>query len=551
MRSPAGDRFDEWRMLETIEAARGGAQLITALADTVCGNGSRPRRSTTSRSRRSGGCPRRDDRPRRRPGNRARGSRVDLSDRLWSARLLDEPDAIEEVHLAYFVRGTGGDHGQLPGEVEGFAAAGLDRRRRSKRSGAASRSRSARERFRDEEAAAGCRDPGRVLSGIGGAVRAMLADGSEYRGDYDPGDATPWRTTGRGSMRTCRGRRRPARRRDDPDRPRARVLVRLLDETGVPAWISYTGRDGADRRRRAVRRGDRAGWVRARCCCGGRQLHRPTAHARTAQDRAGAQPTFRWYCLSEPWRHVGSRSRTCCSDRAGTWEPAVVASWTALGAAWLGGCCGTRPADIERLAAAVAAVAWRLVQPPVDDLFSQCIVTVMTVQYALLGLLDEEPRHGYELKQAFDRVLSPQRPLPFGQVYASLARLERDGRVAIDGVERAVGLDRKRYAITDAGRTALRTWPRSRSTPSRISRPSCTSRSSWRSCSMSRSSCSIPSAGPTSRGWFDSASPLGAIANGIARRLRHLPPGSGPALARDDHRARRRAARPRSNPENP
>jgi DNA-binding PadR family transcriptional regulator len=82
----------------------------------------------------------------------------------------------------------------------------------------------------------------------------------------------------------------------------------------------------------------------------------------------------------------------------------------------------------------------------------------MTVQYALLGLLDEEPRHGYELKQAFDRVLSPQRPLPFGQVYASLARLERDGRVAIDGVERAVGPDRKRYAITDAGRTALRTW---------------------------------------------------------------------------------------------
>ena len=82
----------------------------------------------------------------------------------------------------------------------------------------------------------------------------------------------------------------------------------------------------------------------------------------------------------------------------------------------------------------------------------------MTVQYALLGLLDEEPRHGYELKQAFDRVLSPQRPLPFGQVYASLARLERDGRVAIDGVERVEGPDRKRYTITHSGRSALRTW---------------------------------------------------------------------------------------------
>lgn len=82
----------------------------------------------------------------------------------------------------------------------------------------------------------------------------------------------------------------------------------------------------------------------------------------------------------------------------------------------------------------------------------------MTVQYALLGLLHGEPRHGYELKQAFDRVLSPQRPLPFGQVYASLARLERDGRVAIEGVERVDGPDRKRYSITDSGRADLRAW---------------------------------------------------------------------------------------------
>ena len=82
----------------------------------------------------------------------------------------------------------------------------------------------------------------------------------------------------------------------------------------------------------------------------------------------------------------------------------------------------------------------------------------MTVQYALLGLLDDEPRHGYELKQEFDRVLSPGRPLPFGQVYATLARLERDGRVAIDGVERVEGPDRKRYAITAAGRDCVRAW---------------------------------------------------------------------------------------------
>ena len=124
----------------------------------------------------------------------------------------------------------------------------------------------------------------------------------------------------------------------------------------------------------------------------------------------------------------------------------------------------------------------------------------MTVQYALLGLLDEEPRHGYELKQAFDRVLSPQRPLPFGQVYASLARLERDGRVAIDGVERAEGPDRKRYAITDAGRTDPPHLAGQPLHPEPHLQTELYLKVVWRSCSMSRSSCSIPSAGPTSRG---------------------------------------------------
>jgi DNA-binding PadR family transcriptional regulator len=84
----------------------------------------------------------------------------------------------------------------------------------------------------------------------------------------------------------------------------------------------------------------------------------------------------------------------------------------------------------------------------------------VTVPYALLGLLSDAPRHGYELKQAFDRVLSPQRAVPFGQVYASLARLERDGRVRVEGVERVEGPDRKRYAITEAGRGDLDAWLR-------------------------------------------------------------------------------------------
>jgi DNA-binding PadR family transcriptional regulator len=84
----------------------------------------------------------------------------------------------------------------------------------------------------------------------------------------------------------------------------------------------------------------------------------------------------------------------------------------------------------------------------------------VTTQYGLLGLLDAAPRHGYDLKLAFDQVLSPQRPLPFGQVYATLARMERDGRVEVESIERVDGPDRKRYAITQDGRVALRSWLR-------------------------------------------------------------------------------------------
>ena len=42
---------------------------------------------------------------------------------------------------------------------------------------------------------------------------------------------------------------------------------------------------------------------------------------------------------------------------------------------------------------------------------------------ALLGLLDREPSHGYDLKRDYDTYFGRGRPLPFGQVYATLARL--------------------------------------------------------------------------------------------------------------------------------
>lgn len=82
----------------------------------------------------------------------------------------------------------------------------------------------------------------------------------------------------------------------------------------------------------------------------------------------------------------------------------------------------------------------------------------MTVSYALLGLLNEADRHGYDLKQSYDRRFGGGRPLRFGQVYRTLAQLERDGLITVSGVEQGAGPDRKRYSITADGVTDLERW---------------------------------------------------------------------------------------------
>lgn len=82
----------------------------------------------------------------------------------------------------------------------------------------------------------------------------------------------------------------------------------------------------------------------------------------------------------------------------------------------------------------------------------------MSTAFTLLGLLEGAPSHGYELKRAFDQRFGPDKPLPFGQVYATLGRLERDGRAVVVGTEAGEGPERKRYAITEQGVTDLERW---------------------------------------------------------------------------------------------
>jgi DNA-binding PadR family transcriptional regulator len=82
----------------------------------------------------------------------------------------------------------------------------------------------------------------------------------------------------------------------------------------------------------------------------------------------------------------------------------------------------------------------------------------VSVPLALLGLLEREPSHGYDLKREYDRYFGRGKPLPFGQVYATLARLARDGKVVVGDVEPGSGPDRKRYAITELGESEIEAW---------------------------------------------------------------------------------------------
>ena len=80
------------------------------------------------------------------------------------------------------------------------------------------------------------------------------------------------------------------------------------------------------------------------------------------------------------------------------------------------------------------------------------------MQNALLALLAERPRHGYELRDRFEAALGGHWGLNSGQIYSSLDRLARDGLVVEEGVERGGGPDKRLWTLTDEGRRELASW---------------------------------------------------------------------------------------------
>jgi len=84
----------------------------------------------------------------------------------------------------------------------------------------------------------------------------------------------------------------------------------------------------------------------------------------------------------------------------------------------------------------------------------------MSVRHATLGLLAQRPRHGYELRAAFEAVAGGEEnwDVKPAQIYTTLARLEKSGLVEEDSVEKDAGPEKRIYAITAAGRATLLEW---------------------------------------------------------------------------------------------
>jgi homocysteine S-methyltransferase len=260
----------------------------------------------------------------------------DLSSALWSAQLLaDDPDAVRDAHLAYFTAGAEvATTASYQASVAGFAGAGRDGAHMLRRS-----VRLARE-ARDQHGG------GWVAASVG-PYGAVLADGSEYRGDYGL------------SVAELRGFHRPrleilAAAGPDvlavetiPCLAEVEALVLELDRLGVPAWLSVTTAGGATRAGEPAAEafamaGECAAMIAAGVNC---VSPREVAAAVLAASAAG-KPVVAYPNSGERWDARGRR----WSGEA-TFDPQDVAAWVRGGARLVGGCCRVGPEHIARLAA--------------------------------------------------------------------------------------------------------------------------------------------------------------------------------------------------------
>jgi homocysteine S-methyltransferase len=275
----------------------------------------------------------------------------DLSDDLWSARLLlDRPEEIVATHRSYFAAGARvATTSSYQASFEGFARRGC-----SHDEAAALMRRSVR--LARDAADATQADDGvrRWVAASVGPYGAVLADGSEYSGDYGLTDA---------ALRDFHGPRTEVLATSGadllaietiPSEQEVTVLLQVLDELpdGTAAWLSVTCADAATSRRGddidrvfGLARGhDRVLAVGVNCTA--------PEHVEELVLRAVAasgKPAVAYPNSGESW---DAATRSWGGDGAGV-DPAAAARWVAAGARYVGGCCRVGATDIARLAAAL------------------------------------------------------------------------------------------------------------------------------------------------------------------------------------------------------
>ena len=82
----------------------------------------------------------------------------------------------------------------------------------------------------------------------------------------------------------------------------------------------------------------------------------------------------------------------------------------------------------------------------------------MAIGESVLAVLRQGPAHGYDVKREHDLWFPDTRPLAYGQVYATLARLERDALVEVLETRSGGGPERTVYALTATGEQRLAAW---------------------------------------------------------------------------------------------
>src|SRR5580765_1082567 len=81
----------------------------------------------------------------------------------------------------------------------------------------------------------------------------------------------------------------------------------------------------------------------------------------------------------------------------------------------------------------------------------------VSLRFALLGALADQPRTGYALLKHFQQSLAHACPASHSQIYPELARLLDDGLIEQTG---SGARNSKTYAVTDRGLADVRRWLR-------------------------------------------------------------------------------------------